>query len=36
MEFTKALKKYLSERKGKVVDCTALHEGVFCVVPYKP
>ncbi|MBP5091351.1 MAG: hypothetical protein J6328_02185 [Bacilli bacterium] len=35
MEFTKALRKYLSERKGKIVDCAALHEGVFCVVPYK-
>lgn len=35
MEFTKAFRKYLFERKGRIVDCAALHEGVFCVVPYK-
>lgn len=35
MEFTKTLRRYLSQRKGQIVDCAALHEGVFCVVPYK-
>lgn len=35
MVFTKALRKYLSERKGQIVDCVALREGAFCVVPYK-
>lgn len=35
MEFTKALRRYLSQRKGQIVDCAALHEGVFRVVPYK-
>lgn len=35
MEFTKALRRYISARKGQIVDCAALHEGAFCVVPYK-
>ena len=35
MEFTKAIRRYISARKGQIVDCAALHEGVFCVIPYK-